>query len=70
MKIYELFEILFIIYVINYVMRNRWSLVVGLFVLMIGWNCLCNKIFKLKKIGVSISKIVKCIKYFLWLKNF
>lgn len=66
MKIYELFEILFIIYVINYVMRNRLSLVVGLFVLMIGWNCLCKKIFKLKKkIGVSISKIVKCIKYFL-----
>lgn len=48
-KIYELFEILFIIYVINHAMRNRRSLVAGLLVSMIGWNCPCNKILKLKK---------------------
>lgn len=48
-KIYELIEILFIIYVINHAMRNRRSLVAGLLVSMIGWNCPCNKILKLKK---------------------
>lgn len=31
-------------------MRNRRSLVAGLLVSMIGWNCPCNKILKLKKI--------------------
>lgn len=48
-KIYELFEILFIIFVINHAMRNIQSLAAGLLVSMIGWNCPCNKILKLKK---------------------
>lgn len=46
-------------------MRNRRSLVAGLLVSMIGWNCPCNKILKLKKIGVSIRKNSQMYQTFL-----